>query len=368
MVTPFEQGVNRGESEAESIKHTLDEMARLQDFFEIQKKGSSDPSAISKYTPKRYREELKGIADGSGFPEERIFALNSLFLILMSFMEGCTSFLVPKAHTENGSNLLMKNRDLGYRRLNPQVCTYSKFDGFNAFIGVVNGGSINWYQGMNEKKLVVFNNFVPSPKYEEGIPIPVLLRRMLEECDDVEEALGFIKKNKINGGSNIFLGDSERTVVVEQKSGYPPRVWSITKPDCRANHYIFHDNPKPVTERDLLGRQQTLTRYQRGSQLLVGCEKIGVSKMQEFSRDHAHGPGSYSICRHNAFIGTPMSKLLSASTISSQIFELKETPMTYVALGQPCTSEFHKIKFGDEIPKELRSGSAWLKNLKSPNC
>jgi predicted choloylglycine hydrolase len=367
MVTPYEQGVFRGESEAESIRHTLDEMARLQNFFEIPKKGSSGTGAILKYIPKRYREEMKGIAEGSGFPEEKIFALNSLFIILMSFWEGCTSFLVPKTHTENGSNLLMKNRDLGYRRLNPQVCTYSKLDGLNAFIGVVNGGSINWYQGMNEKKLVVFNNYTPSPKFEEGIPIPVLLRRMLEECDDVEGALGFIKKNKINGGSNIFLGDSERTVVVEQKSGHPPHIWSIKKPNCRANHYLFHDNPKPVTERDYHGKQQTLTRYERGKQLLAECEKIGVSKMQEFSRDHAHGPGSYSICRHKAFIGTPMSKLLSSSTISSQIFDLSERPVTYVALGQPCSSDFYTIKFGDEIPEELKSGNVWLNNLKSMN-
>jgi hypothetical protein len=367
MVTPYEQGIFRGESETESIRHTLDEMAKLRNFFEIQKKGSSDPRALMKFIPKRYHEELKGIAEGSGFSEERIFALNSLFSILRSFWEGCTSFLIPKTHAENGANLLMKNRDLGYRRLNPQVCTYSKLDGFNSFIGIVNGGSINWYQGMNEKKLVVFNNYTPSPKYEEGIPVPVLLRRMLEECDDVEGALGFINKNRINGGSNVFLGDSERTVVVELKSGHPPYLWSITKPDCRANHYVFHDNPKPVTERDYLTKQQTLTRYERGKQLLAECEKIGISKMQEFSRDHAHGPGSSSICRHTAFIGTPMSKLLSSSTISSQIFDLSERLVTYVAMGQPCGSNFHKIKFGDEIPKELRSGNVWLKSLKTPN-
>jgi predicted choloylglycine hydrolase len=367
MVTPYEQGLYRGKTEAESIRHTLDEMARLRNFFEIQKKGSPDIGALLKYIPKRYQEELKGIAEGSGFPEERIFALNSLFYVLRMFSEGCTSFIVPGTHAENGGNLLMKNRDLGFRRLNPQVCAYSKLDGLNAFIGVVNGGCINWYQGVNEKKLVVFNNHTPSPKFEEGIPIPVLLRRMLEECDDVEDALGLIKKNRINGGSNVFLGDTERTVVVELKSGYPPHIWNITKPDCRANHYIFHDNPKPVSERDYLLKQQTLTRYERGKQLLAGCEKIGVSKMQEFSRDHAHGPGSSSICRHIAFIGTPMSKLTSSSTLSSQIFDLSETLVTYVALGQPCSSEFHKIKFGGEIPKELRSGNVWLQNQQSPN-
>lgn len=367
MVTPYEQGLVRGKSEVDSIRHTLDEMARLQDFFEIQKKGSPDIESLAKYIPKRYQEELKGIAEGSGFSEERIFALNSLFYILRKFSEGCTSFIIPRTHTENGANLLMKNRDLGYRRLNPQVCTYSKLDGLNAFIGIVNGGYINWYQGMNEKQLVVFNNFTPSPKFEEGIPIPVLIRRILEECDDVEEALNFIKKNRISGGSNVFLGDTERTFVVELKSGYPPYMWDIKKPDCRSNHYIFHDNPKPVTEREYLLRQQTLTRYERGKQLLEECEKIGASKMQEFSRDHTHGPGSSSICRHIAFIGTPMSKLLSSSTISSQIFDTGERMVTYVALGQPCSSEFHKIEFGDEIPKELRSGNVWLKNLKSPN-
>jgi hypothetical protein len=62
-----------------------------------------------------------------------------------------------------------------------------------------------------------------------------------------------------------------------------------------------------------------------------------------------------------------MSKLLSSSTISSQIFDLSERLVTYVALGQPCGSDFHKIKFGDEIPKELRSGNVWLKSLKTPN-
>jgi len=367
MVTPYEQGLLRGKSEVESIRHTFDEMARIRNFFEIPKKESSDFESQVKSIPKRYQEELKGIAEGSGFSEERIVTLNCLFSILRMFSEGCTSFIIPRTHTENGTNLLMKNRDLGFRRINPQVCTYSKLDGFNAFIGIVNGGYINWYQGMNEKKLVAFNNHTPSPKFEEGIPIPVLLRRILEECDDVEEALGFIKKNRINGGSNVFLGDPERTIVVELKSGYPPYIWDITKSDCRANHYIFHDNPKPVTERDYLLRQQTLTRYERGKQLLAECEKIGVLKMQEFSRDHAHGPGSSSICRHVAFIGTPMSKLLSSSTISSQIFDIGERLVTYIALGQPCSSEFHKIKFGDEIPMELGSGSEWLKNHKSPD-
>ena len=47
MVTPYEQGVFRGQSEAESIRHTLDEIPRLQNFFEIPKKGSADTGAIA---------------------------------------------------------------------------------------------------------------------------------------------------------------------------------------------------------------------------------------------------------------------------------------------------------------------------------
>jgi predicted choloylglycine hydrolase len=366
MVSPFEQGVLRGKVENRAIRHTLEELERAHGFFDIPREDFLKVNESSlKHVPERYVEECRGMAEGSGLTEDELMSLNFGKGVRDLFEEGCTAFAVPMGRSGDGSVLLMKNRDLGYRRIHPQVLVYSRLDGFNSFLGVVSGGSVHWYQGMNEKGLVAFNTATPSPPYEEGISISVLIRRMLEECGNVGEALSFIRSSHYNAGSNLFLGDRERVAIVEVKSGFPPHVWEIEKPDCRANHYLFHSNPEDSTREDVLRRLQTLTRYERAKQLVGGSESIRVDHLKAFSRDHANGPGSYSICRHAAFVGSPLEKLSSSSTLSSQIFRLGEELETHVALGRPCSSEFIGITFEQEIPKDLASGSIWLENLKN---
>jgi len=366
MVSSFEQGVFRGKVENRAIRHTLEELERAHGFFDIPREEflKVNESGL-KHIPQRYVEECRGMAEGSGLTEDELMSLNFGKGIRGLFDEGCTAFAVPKSRSGGGSVLLMKNRDLGYRRIHPQVLAYSRLDGFNSFLGVVSGGSVHWYQGMNERGLVAFNTATPCPPYEEGMPISVLIRRILEECGSVEEALSLIRSSRYNAGSNLFLGDRDRVVIVEIKSGFPPHVWEIEKPDCRANHYLFHSNPEASTREDVLRRLQTLTRYERGKQLAGGGEIISLDDLKSFSRDHANGPGSYSICRHAAFVGSPLEKLRSSSTLSSQIFSLGEELETHVALGRPCSSEFIGIKYGQEIPEDLASGSTWLENLKS---
>jgi len=365
MVSPFEQGEARGRAEKRAIQHALQELKRAADFFDLEEGGMAKVEKESlKHIPGRYVEECEGLARGSDLGEDPILALNFGKGLSRLFADGCTSFVVPRAHTPDGSVLLLKNRDLPYRRMHPQVCAYSRLDGYNEFLGVVSGGNVNWYQGVNEKGLVAFNNAARGDPYEEGMPISVLLRRILEECDSVDGALRFIGNNAYNAFSNVFLADKERAVVVEVKSGYPLHIWEIEKPDCRANHYLFHANPDADTKEEALRRLQTLTRYERGRQLLKGMEKVSVEELQRFSRDHEQGPGSCSICRHAAFVGTPVEKLMSSSTLSAQIFRVGDAIETYVALGRPCQTEFVKLKYGQGIPEPLATGEAWLENLK----
>jgi hypothetical protein len=366
MVSPFEQGEKRGRMEKEAIRHALNELERAADFFEIPKDDfmKVDASRL-KHVVERYVEECRGLAEGSGFGEDALNALSFGRGLWNLFREGCTAFAVPKTHSGDGSVLLMKNRDLGYRRVHPQVLAYSRLDGFNGFLGVVSGGNVNWYQGMNEEGLVAFNTATRCPPYQEGLSISIMLRRILEECDEVDGALAFIEKNAYNACSNVFLGDRERAVVVEIKSGYPPHVSEVEKPDCRANHYLFHANPDENTRDETLSRLQTLTRYERARELLKEKEKVGIEDLQMFSRDHNHGPGSYSICRHAAYVGNRIEKLTSSSTLSSQIFKVGEKLETYVALGRPCSSEFVRVEYGQEIPADLASGKTWLENLKT---
>ena len=97
--------------------------------------------------------------------------------------------------------------------------------------------------------------------------------------------------------------------------------------------------------------------------MLKTVDKVSVDDLIGFGRDHANGPGSYSVCRHNAYIGTELEKLLSSSTISSQIFKIGERVETWVALGRPCQTEFKHLSWGDAVSEPLASGQHWLENL-----
>ena len=364
MVSPSAQGRFRGKTEKPSIRHILNELERATGFFDMNideyLKVNDD---TLKHVPDRVVEEVEAMAEASGYTPDQLKGLNFGKGPRTLFAEGCTAFAIPASHTGGEFPLLMKNRDLGYRRIHPQVHAISRIDGFNEFQGVTTGGNAFWYQGVNEKGLVAFNTATLCGKYQKGVSINILIRRILEECDTVQEAVRLVESSTVSGCSNLFLADPYEVKIVEVKNGYPLHVKDVDKPDARANHYVYHDNP-PLTDKDIiLHRQYTLTRYTRATQLLKDCETVDTEKLKEFSRDHANGPGSSSICRHASFIGAPLQKLLSSSTLSSQIFTAAPKSGTWFALGRPCQTEFTLHGWGEKVPEEYASGEAWIRNL-----
>ncbi|MEM3986683.1 MAG: C45 family peptidase [Candidatus Methanomethylicia archaeon] len=369
MVKPFEQGRLRGLLEKDAIHFRLNEVRKLLDFMEMDLEDLLRlRSDRLKYVPERFLEECRGIAEGAGVRFEEILFLDFGLVFEQIFKFECTAFAIPRSYSVDGSIMLLKNRDLGFRRFHPQVLAYSNIDGYNRFLGVVSAGSVCWYQGVNEKGLIAFNTATPSeiidPVKAQGMGIAILIRRILEECDDVDEALKLVFDFGGGVSSNLFLADYNRIVVVELKAGLTPYVWEIKEPDCRANHYLLHVNPEPKEPLEVLTRNYTLLRYARGKMLLKGKEKIGVDDLVEFSRDHFNGPGPASICRHPPMVGSPLVKLLSSTTLSAQIFKVGEGIEVYTALGYPCQTNFIHTVFGGDIPIEASSGVVWLTQYK----
>lgn len=369
MTSPFIQGRVRGSVEREATHYRVRELYKFLEFFEV---GLEDLlkglEGRLKYVPERFLEECRGVAEGAGVRFEELLVLDFGLVYDQFFRDECTAFIIPGKFTVDGSTMLLKNRDLGFRRLHPQVLAYSKLEGYNSFIGVVSAGSVCWFQGVNEKGLAAFNTATPSeiidPTRAQGMGVAVMVRRILEECDDVNEALKFISSDGNSASSNLFLADHERSVVVELKAGFTPYVWEIGEPDCRSNHYLFHVNPEAEEPLEVLVRQQTLARYARGKMLLKGDRKFGVEDLMEISRDHFGGPGPSSVCRHPPIVGSPLIRLLSSTTLSAQIFKIGGKVEVYTALGYPCQTSFTHTMFGEEIPVEMASGGLWLKQYK----
>jgi len=367
MTSPFEQGKTRAALEKEAIHHTLIEAYRILDFYELDRQNylRVDGQGL-RFVPERYLEECRGLAEGSGISYDEIVALNFSPAIMRLYSQECTAFAVPKECSTEGSTLLLKNRDLGLRRTHPQVLCYSRLDSQNEFLGITDAGNVIWYQGVNQNGLVAFNTATPAqvmdPTRAQGMSTGILIRRILEECGDVNEAVRFIQTSSQSAGSNMFLGDPEKAVIVEVKPSLEPYVWRIEKPVCRANHYVFHVNPEPKNNDELMVRLSTLTRFERGKQLLQGETKISVEDLQQFSRDYNNGPGDSSICRHTSLLGNATRKLVSSQTLSGQIFKTGNKIETFNALGRPCQMQYVKVEFGEPVPSELSSGKAWIQN------
>ena len=126
MVTPSNQGKIRGKLESEAIKYTLNELRRFVDFFELgnENLGKMDKDSM-KNIPERYIEECEGIAEGSGIDKNALLSLNFSPMLRQFFRDGCIAFTIPNGFTDDGSLLMLKNRDLVIRRMHPQVCSYS---------------------------------------------------------------------------------------------------------------------------------------------------------------------------------------------------------------------------------------------------
>jgi len=369
VVSPSSQGEFRGRIEGEAIQFRLNEFHKFLDFMDlnVEELFKSIRDKL-KYVPERFIEECRSIADKIGVEWGELLLLDFGLNFERMFKMECTAFIIPRKFSIDNSTMLLKNRDLGFRRFHPQVLAYSNIDGYNRFLGVTSAGSVFWYQGVNEKGLIAFNTATPSeiidPVKAQGMGVAVMVRRILEECDDVDEALKFILNSENSVSSNIFLADYNKTVIVELKAGFTPYVWNIEEPDCRANHYLFHVNPEPEEPLEILIRSYTLLRYTRGKMLLKSREKFNVNDLIEFSRDHFNGPGPASICRHPPIIGSPLIRLLSSTTLSSQIFKVGSGIEVYTALGYPCQTKFIHTVFGSEIPMEAASGAQWLKGYR----
>ena len=99
-------------------------------------------------------------------------------------------------------------------------------------------------------KIVVCVKQVPeADKVAVDPETGTLIREILEECDNTEDAIKHIKKTPNKACANLFLADPKQTIIIELKATYNPYIWQITEPDARANHYLKHKNPKPQTQK-----------------------------------------------------------------------------------------------------------------------
>jgi predicted choloylglycine hydrolase len=170
-------------------------------------------------------EELKGLAAGLDMQLDEIIKIYSGYDVVFPDM-GCSAFATDDYY--------VRNYDFSPELYDARLVFSNPTDGYASvgFSQQITGR----LDGMNEKGLVVGLHFVNNRQKAEGFISTAILRMLLEQCENVEEAVNLITNVPHGYCFNYSLMDrSGRSVIVEASP--QKQVVTFTNPLICTNHF-----------------------------------------------------------------------------------------------------------------------------------
>ena len=143
-----------------------------------------------KYTPAKYYDEMRGIAEGSGVPLDDIVAAN-----FIPEMFHCSGFALGGSATKDGTLYHGRILDYGcdWKLQDHAVLVVAEPEGSIPFVNVTYSGFIGSVTGMNAKKISIGEMGGGGQGHWEGVPMALLVRMALEEADDLDGAVAVFR-------------------------------------------------------------------------------------------------------------------------------------------------------------------------------
>ncbi len=170
------------------------------------------------YLPSAYREEMQGLADGSGLSLkdiQRVHAAPDLFEL--RGLVSCASFAAFGRATADGRLYQLRNFDwifaAGIQRY-PLLLVYPE----EGVVNISYAGFLGVVSGMNRAGISVGQIGATSRDWTlRGLPMPFLLRRVLEEAKTLEEAVQIVRTAPRTVGHNYLIasGHEGKAVALE---------------------------------------------------------------------------------------------------------------------------------------------------------
>ncbi len=168
-------------------------------------------AAMEPYVPKRYQEEMKGLADGAGI-DIKMVRWAHVVPDLSEFH--CTFFAAWGDATEDGK--LHQIRALDYEMRagiqDEPALIVCKPKGRNAFVQVGWLGFIGVISGMSAEKIAlseIGEHFSDDVETLAGEPMPFIMRRALEDADTLDEAVEIFKTAHRTSSFLYCVGDGK---------------------------------------------------------------------------------------------------------------------------------------------------------------
>ncbi len=216
--SPYEMGYQHGALLRDKARATADGFDSL---IELAAKDTGVPrfvfdltldvvySLCEKHIPERYRREMEGLADGAGVDLKLVRRAHVISVVTE---RGCSVFAVFGKATKDGKLYHGRNfdwvMDAGLQD-NAALLLYEP-DNMAPFASAGYIGMIGVLSGMNMEGIAVGQiGAISKDGQLRGIPLMLLLRRILEEAHTLDEATEIIKTARRTVGYNYVVADGD---------------------------------------------------------------------------------------------------------------------------------------------------------------
>ncbi len=209
--TGFERGLQHGVSARDQVAISVETYEKLfRDFVRIEweeakSMGQRYSEAISAFDPELF-EEIRGVAEGSGYELAEILALNARSEIALSerMVDGCTAFAAFGRATRAATTVLAQNWDWRASQREAFVTLLISRPGKPDITMLTEAGIIGKI-GFNSHGLgVCLNAIVTDQVTTAGTPLHVVLRGILESRN-LGEAIATVARASIASAANFLL-------------------------------------------------------------------------------------------------------------------------------------------------------------------
>lgn len=289
-------------------------------------------------------DEIRGFSDTIGVSNEQV-----LFYAMTYLERGCSLMAALPQKTESGHTVMARNYDFN-DKMEEMCFAFTDIKGKYRYIG----STLNLFgrcDGMNEHGLSVCkaSNGLPVGNFEggqkagvTGFSFWIVVRSILENCKNVDEAIKWTMDAPIGYNINLMLADSDNKIAllqcVDGHKAYKILDQNSDETYLSSTNHVLFDDIKPY-EKMLI--ESSVIRNDRIVNLFEKNKLISKNNIKELlSTSYPNG-----LCCHyyKEFFGT----------LRSMIFDVtdKTIEMTF---GSPQANEWHTFSIGAFDTEEMK--------------
>lgn len=288
-------------------------------------------------------EEIKGFSDTVG-----VGARQAIFYAMTYLERGCSLMAALPSKTESGHTVMARNYDF-HHEIEEMCFAYTEIKGKYKYIG----STLHLFgreDGMNEHGLAVCQagNGLPVGNFEgaqkagvTGFQLWIVLRSILENCKNVDEAIKWAMDAPIGFNINLMLADKNNKIALLQcmdgHKAYEILDGSSEKTYLTSTNHTLFEEIKPYEKMVI---QNSVIRNDRIVDLFKKEKRVSKDEIKKLlSTSYPQG-----LCCHyyKEFFGT----------LRSMVFDVTDQTIE-MTFGSPQVNEWHTFSVEKLNTQEL---------------